>query len=1835
MQQLWMPTTPAKITPASSRRSQPPGQSWLEPALLVTNAAQDTTPPWELPIQIGSSTSSDHPNYLPPCLPLLVRFGNHREIHVSQNMSRLEGKVFLDASLSNTSCCCCGNQKAEYGLPVTLFPICDSLPESTLNVSKMVKMSAPPTPATTEKFYKTLPDKQLSLELTDIDEAGARVENLMTKDIIVPSKEASERLIGVQKVIERKNNGIDLNLVSPKKRPQMKKHRPKVFEEGKPSRSPKPVTPQLETDEQMGRKEGTSCKRKYARRKKAVNHFPDTASNAESTGETKPVRRCLNFDLEEQLAVSEFSDAMSMFKKVLGARVLEECDESAVTSLSVKETADFDRDLSVKLSPETISDHSGSTYQPNYECSKLSQVPALPAKINKSMRSSIKKMPFLNSSVKHFKALARETACLDSASFSSQSSSEVTQRNLNFNKISETLPKGTKRVQLSFDEAAASNQKAIVHSYVLRGCSSNAGTKESSPTSIHKRIRIERWGPEEVNFNASKCWDIKQLSNGSENFTVAEAPRFMVQEKMKDLERILAFNQTEGYVRNNLVSGAGEASLSSSRSKSNPAKPSKQKNEGIIQQSTTKKLSKFKDTLENKIFGKQPNLEISEEILNSLNTRIKTRHTFVEEWPSECSNGISSAQKIVEGGALSARSLDGKNLNVETFSVDSQSTCYYNVSAPFSLSLGTLVPFKNTVDDIVRKLRRLSIKSDEVSSSQLQNSIVPYVDHGGIMTTYERNFHLIKRQRPRAKVDLDAESNRVWKLLMGKDCSEGVERSDVDKEKWWDEERRIFRGRVDSFIARMHLVQGDRRFTQWKGSVVDSVVGVFLTQNVSDHLSSSAFMTLAANFPLSRRKYGVPNGEMVNTSTEIQNRCIIPFIDNPKLQSNLLDHGSFHCSLELNVSENGDQKDNSNFSETHGSISTSSITYYSRQKGKGKSLNLQEKEATLYQESTVSVSGTTNQAEMEDVKLHEDAITSQNSACSSQNSPGFHVPSNKHIGSNSIINIEADDYFSVNTGNDTLGSSSFTKLIQIAESCSFNEFYGCGRGMISATKNQETNFNFENNPTLWSQLDNSKDNLLDMSPPTESCHFVDPFNSKIMVNNANLSADLRSHLLSTSSEIISSNAFEVMSINYSESDGSVAESTSLHKIVSSSNTATNIDSFAPIRKLTTQMEVGANMTSATYKNMAKAIIDVTKNENPNACSSLQTEDVTIFHQKDGNSMFQGQRTHNTVQALDQLETCRTQQTTISNNEIKHSLDVVDKAGPNPKSETCSFQVVSPEKSDPASKARKRRSEVEDNSFDWESLRKEVCCTKPAKERSSTTMDSVDWEAVRIADVSRISESIRERGMNNVLAERIKEFLNRLVREHGSIDLEWLRDFPPDKVKDYLLSIRGLGLKSVECVRLLTLQNLAFPVDTNVGRICVRLGWVPLQPLPESLQLHLLELYPVLETIQKYLWPRLCKLDQRTLYELHYQMITFGKVFCTKRKPNCNSCPMRGECKHFASAFASARLALPAPEDKSVMSFTTIIASDESQSISINPTPLPQLEGGSNSCTFRNNCGPIIEEPASPEPECPEALESAIEDAFYEDLDEIPTIKLNLEEFTQNLRKYMEENMELQDGSLSKALVALTPEAASIPMPKLKNVSRLRTEHQVYEIPDKHPLLEGVDPREPDDPSPYLLAIWTPGETAQSTEPPKACCNSQDPNQLCERSTCFACKSIQEAESHNIPCRTAMGGSFPLNGTYFQVNEVFADHHSSCDPIYVPRDWIWNLPRRTVYFGTSIPTIFRGLTTEGIQQCFWRGFVCVRGFDRVTRAPKPLYARLHFPASKAPKNKKAAEPKVEN
>ncbi|KAL1224355.1 DNA glycosylase/AP lyase ROS1 [Cardamine amara subsp. amara] len=858
----------------------------------------------------------------------------------------------------------------------------------------------------------------------------------------------------------------------------------------------------------------------------------------------------------------------------------------------------------------------------------------------------------------------------------------------------------------------------------------------------------------------------------------------------------------------------------------------------------------------------------------------------------------------------------------------------------------------------------------------------------------------VKKRRPRPKVDLDSETDRVWKLLLENIDSEGINGSDEQKAKWWKEERNVFRGRADSFIARMHLVQGDRRFTPWKGSVVDSVVGVFLTQNVSDHLSSSAFMSLASEYPVPSEP--IRNFDVGTSSIQITYLDSEESMSNPPAQS----------SVTLN--------------------------------------NTQPYEVKDY------------------VDNNEASRSSSEIASSSHDS--------ERAGSNSEINIEVEH------------RTSFLKLLQGLQ---------VKGGEVNITDTVSLEVSKQKN-----QYDSSK------------------------------------------------------------------------------------------------QEVGVSSNPGS--------LQVSPNMSPGDCSS-EVKEPYCCCQQDGQKPEMPESS-SSVRSTKHKEDLMTEILISDINESTSCLDVQEGTEKSP--------VHDATLNAKGKKVIKEKKEA----FDWDSLRREAQGREGKREKTARTLDTVDWESIRTADVEEVAETIKSRGMNHKLAERIQGFLDRLIKDHGGIDLEWLRDVPPDKAKEYLLSFNGLGLKSVECVRLLTLHHLAFPVDTNVGRIAVRLGWVPLQPLPESLQLHLLEMYPVLESIQKYLWPRLCKLDQKTLYELHYQMITFGKVFCTKSKPNCNACPMRGECRHFASAFASARLSLPGTEKG-------VETPDQ------NPLPLhlPEpLQRGQGSEVVKHSepaaenvkcCEPIIEEPASPEPESAQVSIADIEDAFFEDPEEIPTIRLNMDAFTNNLKKIMEE------GNMSTALVALTAEAASLPTPKLKNISQLRTEHQVYELPDWHPLLAEMEKREPDDPCSYLLAIWTPGETADSVQPAVNKCTYQGNGKLCDEKTCFPCNSHKEARSQTvrgtilIPCRTAMRGSFPLNGTYFQVNEVFADHASSLNPIDVPRDWLWELARKTVYFGTSIPSIFKGLPTDKIQQCFWKGYVCVRGFDRKTRAPKPLIARLHFPKSK--------------
>lgn len=91
-----------------------------------------------------------------------------------------------------------------------------------------------------------------------------------------------------------------------------------------------------------------------------------------------------------------------------------------------------------------------------------------------------------------------------------------------------------------------------------------------------------------------------------------------------------------------------------------------------------------------------------------------------------------------------------------------------------------------------------------------------------------------------------------------------------------------------------------------------------------------------------------------------------------------------------------------------------------------------------------------------------------------------------------------------------------------------------------------------------------------------------------------------------------------------------------------------------------------------------------------------------------------------------------------------------------------------------------------------------------------------------------------------------------------------------------------------------------------------------------------------------------------------------------------------------------------------------------------------------------NYEPIIEMPASPELKSIEIEEKDVEDLWYDDYDEIPTIRLD-EEFGAGVQDYPYVDPTIQESHASQALVCVP---TSTPARKLKNIRRLRTEHDV-------------------------------------------------------------------------------------------------------------------------------------------------------------------------------------------
>ena len=154
----------------------------------------------------------------------------------------------------------------------------------------------------------------------------------------------------------------------------------------------------------------------------------------------------------------------------------------------------------------------------------------------------------------------------------------------------------------------------------------------------------------------------------------------------------------------------------------------------------------------------------------------------------------------------------------------------------------------------------------------------------------------------------------------------------------------------------------------------------------------------------------------------------------------------------------------------------------------------------------------------------------------------------------------------------------------------------------------------------------------------------------------------------------------------------------------------------------------------------------------------------------------------------------------------------------------------------------------------------------------------DWEAVATAPVEHIAQAIRFGGLSRIKAVRIKQVLNKIEEQHGSISLDFLKAMNMSEAKDYLMQLPGVGPKTASCVLLFSLGKPSLPVDTHVFRVAKRLGLIDSGVSIEEAHSLLQEQIP-----------------PSKVYQFHLHVIEHGRQICHARQSRCNECVLKEAC----------------------------------------------------------------------------------------------------------------------------------------------------------------------------------------------------------------------------------------------------------------------------------------------------------------------------------------------------
>lgn len=177
-------------------------------------------------------------------------------------------------------------------------------------------------------------------------------------------------------------------------------------------------------------------------------------------------------------------------------------------------------------------------------------------------------------------------------------------------------------------------------------------------------------------------------------------------------------------------------------------------------------------------------------------------------------------------------------------------------------------------------------------------------------------------------------------------------------------------------------------------------------------------------------------------------------------------------------------------------------------------------------------------------------------------------------------------------------------------------------------------------------------------------------------------------------------------------------------------------------------------------------------------------------------------------------------------------------------------------------------------------------SQPAFEALVERYDDGDLTA-SLADATQeeLAETIASAGLYNQKSETIVRLANRVLEEYGgggAFD-RFVEVSDPERVREALLDMNGVGPKTADCVLLFSGgRDGVFPVDTHVHRIYRRLGVAPPDADHEQVR----------EILERDVPAEKCGFG-------HTASIQFGRDYCTARDPVClddiEACPLASLC----------------------------------------------------------------------------------------------------------------------------------------------------------------------------------------------------------------------------------------------------------------------------------------------------------------------------------------------------